>query len=93
MDKDFIRLNSEACIRCGFCIDDCPTCVLEMGEAGPQVREDQCIECGHCVSVCPTEAIDNIRTPRAGQETIDPAKLPAFHPRLQAGTGSARNRS
>lgn len=77
MDKDFIRLNSEACIRCGFCIDDCPTCVLEMGEAGPQVREDQCIECGHCVSVCPTEAIDNIRTPRAGQETINPAKLPS----------------
>ena len=40
MDKDFIRLNSEACIRCGFCIDDCPTCVLEMGEAGPQVFSD-----------------------------------------------------
>ncbi|MBS1370492.1 MAG: 4Fe-4S binding protein [Lentisphaeria bacterium] len=76
MSMDFIRLDAEKCVKCGCCITDCPTCVLEMGDEGPQVREDQCIECGHCVSVCPTEAIDNLRTPRDKQETIDPAKLP-----------------
>lgn len=76
MSSDFIRLDRKKCVKCGFCIADCPTCVLEMGDNGPQIREDQCIECGHCVSVCPTEAIDNLRTPRAGQELINPEKLP-----------------
>ena len=76
MSSDFIRLDRKKCVKCGFCIADCPTCVLEMGDNGPQIREDQCIECGHCVSVCPTGAIDNLRTPRAGQELINPEKLP-----------------
>ena len=76
MSTDFIKIDRKKCVKCGFCITDCPTCVLEMGEDGPQIREDQCIECGHCVSVCPTEALNNARTPRADQELIDPEKLP-----------------
>ena len=76
MSQNFIEVDSGKCVRCGFCIIDCPTCVLEMGDNGPQVREDQCIECGHCVAVCPTEALDNTRTPRAEQKPFDPAELP-----------------
>lgn len=76
MGKTFITVDSGKCVKCGECIADCPTCVLEMGDEGPRVRDDQCIECGHCVSVCPTDAIDNTRTPRAGQELFDAKKLP-----------------
>lgn len=77
MSEHFIRVDFGKCVRCGYCVADCPTCVLEMAEQGPRVREDQCIECGHCVSVCPTDAIDNTRTPRSGQEPFDAAKLPS----------------
>jgi len=76
MGATFIEVDSGKCVKCGDCIAACPTCVLEMGDNGPQVRDDQCIECGHCVSVCPTDAIDNKRTPRAGQEPFDAKKLP-----------------
>jgi len=76
MNEAFIEVDSTKCVKCGDCIAACPTCVLEMGDAGPRVRDDQCIECGHCVSVCPVDAIDNKRTPRAEQQPFDPAKLP-----------------
>lgn len=76
MSGNFIVVDSGKCVKCGDCIADCPTCVLEMGDNGSQLRDDQCIECGHCVSVCPTDAIDNTRTPRAGQEPFDADKLP-----------------
>lgn len=76
MDKEFIRLDTEKCIRCGGCVDECPIRVLEMGPRGPRVRIRPCIACGHCVAVCPTGAIDNVNAPHAGPEAIEPAELP-----------------
>ncbi len=77
MNENFIKVDADKCIRCSYCIIDCPTCVLEMKENLPGVRENQCIACGHCVSVCPTEAIDNTHCPRTGQEAFDATKLPS----------------
>lgn len=63
-----ISVNQEKCIKCGICVKECPTGVLNMGEKGPEaVYPDACLACGHCVAVCPIEAIDNIKTPLSNQ--------------------------
>lgn len=44
---------------------DCPACILDMGENGPECHVDRgCMSCGHCVAICPTGAMDNKYTPR-----------------------------
>lgn len=60
-------VDSERCVRCGACIQECPTGLLIMGDEGPKKGRGGCILCGHCVAVCPTEAIDYDGTPRAQQ--------------------------
>lgn len=61
-------VNQEKCIKCGFCVNECPTHVFRLGENGPEeVYPEGCIACGHCVAVCPKEALDNRKTPLANQ--------------------------
>jgi len=58
------RRGPEACIRCGWCIDDCPVGIdpvhlYRLVEAGriDKVEKawiEDCIECGLCLYVCPT---------------------------------------
>ena len=58
------RQDPEACIRCGWCIDDCPVGVdpirlYRLVEAGridklEKAWIEDCIECGLCLYVCPT---------------------------------------
>jgi len=54
-----LKLDSEKCVGCGFCLNVCPRCVLEMkdGKAFIAVK-DACIECGACAKNCPFGAID-----------------------------------
>lgn len=59
---------NERCIKCGFCIKECPVDVLQMGEKGPEeVASTNCNACGHCVAICPNSAIDNEKAPLALQ--------------------------
>ena len=48
-----LRLNKEACIRCGACQRACGMCI------DPTVRlnDPECVRCGDCVRVCPTAAL------------------------------------
>lgn len=63
-----ILLDQDKCTKCGICIKECPTYVLDFGKNGPEaVAPQMCIACGHCVAVCPNEAIDNVKAPLAGQ--------------------------
>lgn len=69
---ELITVNSEKCIQCGVCVSECPTFVLALEKDGPKAAQPRaCIACGHCVAVCPTEAIDNAKTPLAGQSEIE----------------------
>lgn len=69
-----IIVNRETCVKCGACVQECPTAVLSLGENGPQeVKPQACIACGHCVAVCPTAAIDNCKTPLEEQKSLENA--------------------
>lgn len=67
MNMNLIQVNQEKCIRCGLCVDVCPTSVIDMGTEGPQTTGQHCIACGQCVAVCPQEALDNVKAPLAKQ--------------------------
>lgn len=74
---NLITVNEEKCIKCEFCIKDCPVNFLKMGENGPEeIENSNCIACGHCVAVCPNAAIDNKKSPLVAQtELKDFSKL------------------
>ncbi len=52
-----IQIDSNKCIGCGNCVDECLQKVLTLqnGKAVPTV--DRCLECGHCVAICPVDAV------------------------------------
>lgn len=72
-----ITVNEEKCIKCGLCVEECPTTVIKMESTGPvEVNGGSCIACGHCVAVCPKDAMDNEKSPLAMQTEIgDMTKL------------------
>ncbi|MBM4163067.1 MAG: nitroreductase [Lentisphaerae bacterium] len=55
------RVNGTTCTRCGQCVLDCPSQIIERsGDAPPRIRaenEGDCIQCQHCLAVCPAAAI------------------------------------
>lgn len=60
-------VNSVKCIKCGFCIKDCPSDLFSEIPIENEIDEikvsfsdpyDSCIKCGHCLAICPTEAIE-----------------------------------
>ena len=67
-----LSLDQDRCIGCSACVEVCPIGIVEIGVDGVRERSPElCVGCGHCVAVCPTEALDNERSPLAGQEPIE----------------------
>ena len=60
-------VDTDLCITCGECVNDCIAQCLELAP-NPRIvpgREDACIECQHCLAVCPVGAISVLgRTPK-----------------------------
>jgi ferredoxin len=55
-----VRVDDEACTRCGECVRICPADALEMENGRVRPRTDSllgCIACGHCMMVCPKGCI------------------------------------
>lgn len=71
-----IRLISERCKGCGYCVEFCPKDVLEMsneintkGFLLPRVaRPEACISCEVCQYVCPDMAVYLHRPPEPKDE-------------------------
>lgn len=63
-----IIIDSEKCIGCGKCVDDCVNNYLRIDEDenghkhSETVKKGNCIECGHCMAICPVAAITNDKT-------------------------------
>ena len=65
--KDFrgkMVWETEKCIGCMACVRDCPTCVIDINRAAPDVKKFNtvyrmylCIFCGQCVDSCPVDCI------------------------------------
>ena len=61
---DVFIVDQEKCRRCGACVDECPTRIMELKTSSPvptlvKGGEESCIDCGHCVAVCPDAALSH----------------------------------
>ncbi len=57
---NLVKINTERCKECGYCIRYCPKGCLKKGEAinkkgyyAPVYDATECIGCGICAQVCP----------------------------------------
>ena len=51
-----VNINTDECIACGVCVDECPQNALSV-DAFCEVDEDACIDCGICIDNCPVDAL------------------------------------
>jgi len=60
-----VKINSESCKSCGYCVKFCPKNVLAIGDKVNSkgyefvvVQNDDCIGCKMCGVICPDAAIE-----------------------------------
>ncbi len=51
-----VIIDSEKCIGCAACADDCIALNIEIKD-GIAVLKKPCFQCGHCVAICPAGAV------------------------------------
>ncbi len=53
-----LKLNRNACVGCGMCLNVCPHAVFAL-DGGKAILRDRnrCMECGACAGNCPTDAL------------------------------------
>ena len=51
-----ILVDSNKCIGCGQCVDDCVALNLEIIDKKAMVK-GECLQCGHCVAICRSDAV------------------------------------
>jgi len=57
-DVTTLKLDKEACIGCGMCIEVCPHGVFILNTNKAYIDDiNGCMECGACAVNCPAEAI------------------------------------
>lgn len=53
-----LRLDRDACVGCGRCLEVCPHDVFALAEGKAVIVErDACMECGACARNCPVSAL------------------------------------
>ncbi len=72
------RLDPDACMGCGLCVDICRESALCMKDENPVLDMSRCILCGDCIQSCPTDAW---KTERKGYSVFAGGMM-GRHPRL-----------
>lgn len=73
-----------ACIKCGRCMEVCPTNALAY-ENPNFVDREKCIKCGACTKVCPTEALKMAGRRMSIAEVMQELRKDANHYRRSGG--------
>lgn len=78
--KHTVRIDSERCIGCGLCKNDCPAANIEVKDKKAGVIAQDCIMCGHCAAICPKGAVsltgfDDPPMEIDKPEVLDPQRL------------------
>jgi nitroreductase/NAD-dependent dihydropyrimidine dehydrogenase PreA subunit len=75
-------VDSAACIRCGQCVKDCPSLIIERtGKDVPLIRPENeagCIQCQHCLAICPKGAISIFGRDPAKSTALTQKSFPPF---------------
>ena len=53
------KVDYEKCVKCGLCIENCPTKALDYDDyKSPKMEKPKnCMKCQHCLAICPVGAI------------------------------------
>ena len=49
------------CVKCGACVEQCPTDSITAGEPIFLIDADTCTDCMACIPVCPVDSIKKIK--------------------------------
>jgi NAD-dependent dihydropyrimidine dehydrogenase PreA subunit len=52
-----MRVDTEKCIGCGFCVRDCPVEAVKLNQKKAVINDHWCTQCGVCQRVCEVQAI------------------------------------
>ena len=78
----YFSVNDERCNRCGQCVLDCPSGIIEQhGRSVPKISRKNaadCIECQHCLAICPTAAVSIFKRQPADSLPLAREALPSF---------------
>jgi len=57
MDISNMKVDSDKCIGCGFCVRDCPVDAVKLVKKKAVINNHWCTHCGVCARVCEAEAV------------------------------------
>ena len=62
MKMTTIKVDEDACVGCGSCVEDCPNDVYELDQEHGKtvvVNTDDCMACLSCHEICPSQALEH----------------------------------
>ena len=69
-----IGIYPARCIRCGQCMEVCPTNAITMAKGKPVIKRTRCNTCGDCVQICAPKAIEVLGHPMTIEQLVAEAR-------------------
>lgn len=91
-----LKIDQASCIRCGRCVQVCPSCIFVQEEKNSIVQlvnTPSCIGCGHCVAICPKDAISHNLFPREKVHAFSLQEYPSPEQMMLVCKGRRSNRA